>query len=177
MQRNDSQLVIISGPVGVGKTTAGEELSAILEAEEIGHTFVDLDGLSKPYPRPTDDRFGERIALKNLRAVWGHSQEMGTRNLIIARVIETAAGAERIAQSVDATSYIIVQLNASDGNLLRRVRNREIGKGKDWHERRAIELARKLESLAVAHIEIDTDDKSIGSIAREIRRHLHWTKD
>jgi len=177
MPRNDSQLVIISGPVGVGKTTTGEELSAILEAEGVGHTFIDLDGLSKTYPRPMDDRFGEDLALKNLRAVWTHSREMGTRNLIVARVIETAAGAERIAQSVDASNSIIIQLNASDSHLLSRVRKREIGSGTDWHERRAIELARKFQRLSVAHIKIDTDERSIGSIAREIRQHLPWTKD
>ena len=175
MKRYESQLLIISGPVGVGKTTTAEELSAILEGEEVGHSFVDLDGLSKTYPRPKDDRFGEQLALKNLRAVWAHAQEVGTSHLIVARVIETPDGAKRIAQSVGANDYVIVQLNASDSNLLNRVRQREIGAGQDWHERRAIELARKMQSLSLADIEIDTDDKSIGSIAREIREHLAWS--
>ena len=76
MMRYESQLLIISGPVGVGKTTTAEELSAILEGEEVDHSFVDLDGLAKTYPRPPDDRFGVRIALRNLRAVWAHSQEL-----------------------------------------------------------------------------------------------------
>lgn len=173
---DESQLLIISGPVGVGKTTVGEELSAILEDEEISHTFVDLDGLSKTYPRSSADRFGEQIALKNLQAVWANALEVGARNLIVARVIETATGAQLIADTVGAKHYVIVQLNASDESLLNRVQRREIGSGRAWHERRAIELSRQFRDLKIADIEIDTDNESIASVAREIREHLNWAR-
>lgn len=176
MLRDETQLLIISGPVGVGKTSAGEELSANLEDEEIGHTFVDLDGLSKTYPRSNADPFGEQIALRNLRAVWANAQELGTQNLIVARVIETTAGAQRIADTVGAKSHVIVQLNASDDSLQNRVQRREIGSGRAWHERRAVELSRQLRDLKIADIEIDTDNKSIASVAREVREHLKWAK-
>lgn len=176
MLRDECQLLIISGTVGVGKTTVGEELSAILEDEDIGHTFIDLDGLSKTYPRSNADRFGEQIALRNLRAVWANAQELGARNLIVARVIETTAGAQRIADAVGAKHYVLVQLNASDDSLLNRVRRREIGSGRVWHERRAIELSCQLQDLKIADIEIDTNGKSIASVAREVRKHLNWAK-
>ena len=69
MQTSKTNLVLISGPVGVGKTSVAEALSTTLESASVGHTFIDLDGLAKTYPRPIGDRFGDRIALKNLTAV------------------------------------------------------------------------------------------------------------
>jgi len=62
-------LLIISGPVGVGKTTVAEELNSILSREGIAHTYIDLDVLAETYPRLADDRFNSRLALRNLRDV------------------------------------------------------------------------------------------------------------
>ena len=82
-------LLVISGPVGVGKTTVGNELSTSLERRRVAHTFIDLDTLAETYPRPPGDRFGNRLALLNLRDVWINCAAAGSRNLIVARVVET----------------------------------------------------------------------------------------
>jgi len=162
-------LVILSGTVGVGKTTVAEELSGVLETDGIGHTLVDLDGLAKTYPRPTGDKFGEQIALKNLADVWSNARVLGVKNLIIARVVETRAGAERIAAAVGASTNCIVQLNASNTTLITRVRRREIGAARTWHEQRALELSSKMRSNSVADVQLDTDGKTATEVANEIR--------
>ena len=169
MHAEEINLVILSGPVGVGKTTVGEELSGRLEADGISHTFIDLDGLSKTFPRPTGDTFGEQIALKNLADVWRNARDLGVRNLIIARVIETREGAQRIAQAVGASTSCVVQLNASDSTLLTRVQRREIGAAQKWHEQRALELSSQMRNSNVSDIELDTDHKTVADIAKEIR--------
>ena len=174
MQDNTTKLVIISGPVGVGKTTVGDALSGLLTTDNVAHTFIDLDGLSKTYPRPEGDPFGDEIALKNLSLVWSNAFEVGTRSLLIARVVETEEGAARIAQAVGADMHVVVQLNASHSVLLERVRKREIGDGRAWHERRTIELSNQLALTKVADIEIETDDKTLNQIAEEIRDEIHW---
>lgn len=169
MQVEKINLIILSGPVGVGKTTVSEELSGVLETDGIGHTLVDLDGLSKTYPRPKGDKFGEQIALKNLTDVWSNARGLGVKNLIIARVVETRASAERIAAAVGASTQFIIQLNASNTTLLARVRRREIGAARTWHEQRALELSSKMRSSDVADIQLDTDGKTATEIANEIR--------
>lgn len=63
------RLILISGPVGVGKTTTASALSDALNTHGASHCLVDLDGLRYTYPRPKDDRFGLRLGLKNLEAV------------------------------------------------------------------------------------------------------------
>ncbi|MCR9077755.1 MAG: KTI12 family protein [Hyphomonadaceae bacterium] len=174
MQTDEVNLVILSGPVGVGKTTVADELSGLLEADGVSHTFIDLDGLSKTYPRPSGDKFGERIALKNLTDVWTNARELGVKTLILARVIETREGAERIAIAVGASTVCVVQLNASDSALLSRVRRREIGRARTWHEQRALELSMQLRGCGVADVELETDDKTATEIANEVRTHISF---
>ncbi len=175
MDGHDLTLIIISGPVGVGKTSVAEELSGLLAEDKVAHTFIDLDGLSKTYPRPADDKYGERIALKNLQDVWANARALGVKTLIIARVIETPEGARRIEHTVGAISSTVIQLNASDETLLDRVRQREAGSGREWHERRALALSAQMQNSRVATLMLETDDKSVSEIAGEIQplvKHL-----
>ena len=58
MTSNIEKLLLISGPVGVGKTTVANELSTLLEVDGIAHTFVDLDALTYTFPRSASDAFG-----------------------------------------------------------------------------------------------------------------------
>ena len=38
-------IAVISGPVGVGKSSTADELSEIMENDEVPHTYIDLDHL------------------------------------------------------------------------------------------------------------------------------------
>ena len=65
-------IVLISGPVGVGKSTVGCEVAEILERQETSHTFVDFDQIRYTFPRPADDPWGNLLGLENLQAIWRH---------------------------------------------------------------------------------------------------------
>jgi len=70
---------IISGSVGVGKTSVAEEISEILKSKSIPHAYVDLDNLSHAYPRPQKDPFHFTLGMKNLTAVWRNFKELGVK--------------------------------------------------------------------------------------------------
>ena len=172
MSSNIPHLIFISGPVGVGKTSVAQELSGLLVTRSIAHTFVDLDALTYTYPRPSYDPFGQDLALKNLQAVWANAQDYAPRFLLIARVIETEAGAFKIAETVKAGRCTIVQLSARDETLLERVRQREIGAGRAWHEARALKLSRSLSETDFADHVLNTDERSPVDIAKELLQRL-----
>ena len=166
--------LVISGPVGVGKTTVANEVSTSLAQAGVAHTFIDLDTLTMTYPRPSDDRFGGKLAVQNLRDVWANCAAAGSRNLVIARVIETTADLEKIQQALPNTKLCLCQLHATDQTLIERIHAREHGPERDWHEARAVELARALRNTAPADYTIDTDGRSAAEIARDLVQRIEW---
>ncbi len=134
--------MLITGPVGVGKTSVLSEVTELLEAAGIPFAAVDLDNLSWCYPSPSDDRFRSALTLKNLAVVWHNFRNAGAERLVIARVVESRDELDRYRAAVPGADVTVVRLGASDATLRDRVDKREIGLGHEWHARRAIELAR-----------------------------------
>jgi len=168
-------LLVVTGSVGVGKTTIGSELTNVLEAMGIAHSFVDLDGLTMTFPRPPDDRFGDGLALANLQAVWSNCRGRGSKNLIVARVLETPDYLDRLQQATDLSEIVVCELTASKTTLIDRVRSREVGSGRLWHERRTLELADSLAELELATFSVTTDNRQPPDIAAEIAERVNWT--
>ena len=167
-------LLVINGPVGVGKTAIGNEVSNWLSRQRISHSFVDIDALAATYPRAPDDRFGDRLALRNLRDVWANCAAAGSRNLIVARVVETQHDLEEIQRAVPGSKPLVCQLRAGDASLIERVRTRELGSGRERHETRALELAKSLPAAAPADFVVDTEGRSVPDIADEIVDRVEW---
>ena len=168
-------VLLISGPIGVGKTSVGFALSDLLRGQGVPHTFIDLDQLRYTYPRPEGDRFGSQLGLQNLRDVWRNCVAAGSRNLIIASVIETWKDVEKIRQVVPGAEVTVCQLRATVETLEARVRKREIGTGLEWHLRRSVELAEILAGEAVPmDFEVWTDERGVGAIAQEILAPIIW---
>lgn len=175
LSSNSTPVVIVSGPVGVGKTTVGEELSEILDEKRTPHTFIDFDQLRYTYPRPPDDPWGNRLAFENLGSVWVNCLRAGALNLVIASVVETSEFIDQLEAVIPEAELFTVQLAAEIDTLQERVRRREIGSGLDWHMNRAAELARILEAEDVpCDQRFVTDGLSVRQIARQIFESVSW---
>ena len=175
MAKTAVPLLILSGPVGVGKTTIGQEVSSLLSADNVAHTFIDLDALTQTFPRPPDDPYGDRLALSNLRQVWANSLAAGSGNLIVARVVETRSAVDRIQDAVPHSSPKVCQLRASRNALGERVRRRELGSARDWHEIRALELYPNLAKDGPCDFVVETEGRLPPNIAREIVAQVTWS--
>ena len=176
MQEVRVPLLIISGPVGVGKTTVANEVSSILERRDVAHTLLDMDVLAETYPRAADDPFAQRLALKNLRDVWRNSAATGSQNLVIPRVVESQDNVISIVSAVPNAQVTVCQLFASADVLTARVHRREMGLGREWHEARALELAVSLRHDAPADFTIETDNRVPLDIAQEIVAKVAWVE-
>ena len=167
-------VLIITGPVGVGKTSVAEEIFDELAALDIPHAVVDLDGLGLCWPFGSDDPFNQRMAMANLAAVWQNYRSAGAARLVIARVVETRGELADYRRAVPGAAIQVCLLAATKQTLRARVARRETGSSLESLARRADELAGVMASSNVADFEVGTEDRALADIAQEVLRRAHW---
>ena len=165
-------ILVITGPVGVGKTSVASEVSERLDDGGIAHALVDVDSLRWCYPRPAADPFRIRLAMQNLAAIWLNLQAAGARRLVLTDVIESGSDLDRISNAITGAEIRVVRLRATVATLTARVNQRETGLGRTRHLERALQLAQQLDSAAVGDIVVDTDARTVVDVANEI---VNWT--
>ena len=161
-------VLIVTGPVGVGKTTVASAVSELLEEAAVAHACVDLDALRWHYPPMPEDRFSVQLAMQNLAAIWVNFQAYSATRLIVADVIEARDELERYRTAIPGAEIFVVRLRASLETLAQRVRKRETGSGLEWHLERAPVLAAIMDHNNVEDLLIETDGKFVIQIAEEI---------
>jgi adenylylsulfate kinase-like enzyme len=167
-------VVVITGPVGVGKTTVAYEVSALLGRAAVAHALVDLDGLRSCYPAPAGDRFNTALGLRNLAVVWANFRAAGAGRLILVDVVESRDQLDEYRTAVPGAAIVVVRLRAAVGALAERVRRREAGAGLDWHLDRAAELAAQMERDRVEDLVVETDERAAVEVAREVMERIGW---
>ncbi len=167
-------VMLITGPVGVGKTTVAGEVSALLERAGVPHAFVDVDSLRWSYPSPPGDRFRRRLAMRNLAAVWANFRAEGAERLVLTDVVESRDELESYRAAVPGAQIVVVRLRAPVATLQARIGARELGLGRAWHLVRAAELAAQMDRDAVEDVLIETGGRTLGEIAREALEPCGW---
>jgi adenylylsulfate kinase-like enzyme len=162
------RVLIINGPVGVGKSTTANTVSELLEARGVPHAVIDMDYLRSVYPRPEDDPFHVALGYRNLAAVWQNFFAAGARIAIIPSVVESSENIEAYRQAIPGAEITVVRLSASVETRHARLARRELGTGLAWHTARTEELQRLLEERQLDDAVIDTEGKTALEVAGEV---------
>src|SRR5580700_6938474 len=78
-------VLVLTGPVGVGKSTIAAEAAWLLRQADVAHALVDLDRIEQCWPVPADDPGNERVSRRNLACMWANFRQAGADRLIFAR--------------------------------------------------------------------------------------------
>ncbi|MFZ0214991.1 MAG: hypothetical protein WAM30_03520 [Candidatus Dormiibacterota bacterium] len=167
-------LLLVTGPVGVGKTTVTDEASDLLTAAGVAHACVDIDALTRSFPRPPDDRFNARLGLRNLAGIWRNYRDAGAGRLIVAAVVEDRAGIDGYRAAVPGADVTVVRLRAPVAVLQRRLRRRMAGSGLGWHLARALELAHQMDEAALEDHLVEAGQASAIEVARRVLVAAGW---
>ena len=161
-------VVVVTGPVGAGKSATADALSTLLGEIPMRHAAIDMDHLRWVYPEPEGDRFGMRLGYRNLAAIWPNLLEVGIRCAILADVVEAREQVREYEAAMPGAEVIVVRLHVAPEEIARRLHGRESPESIGWYLRRAPELQEIMEREGVGDIVIDTGSREPLDIAREI---------
>jgi hypothetical protein len=173
-----TDVLLIGGRSGVGKSTLGFEVSRQLQDGDIAHCFIEGDNLDQVFPAPDDDPVREKISEANLAAMWANYRALGQRRLVYTNTAAVIS-APWITRAVGGeVRFFGVLLNAGDETAAARLAGREIGSALDWHVERSRLAARWLERVAPPWVtRIPTDGRAATDIAAEVIGLTGWRPD
>lgn len=160
--------IVITGPVGAGKTSTAERLGDLLRERAISHATIDVDQVRNFYPEAENDPFNHRIAMSNISAMGRTFAGAGARWLIFADVIEHDGHRQSYARTLPEMQVVVVRLNVDMALLEERLRKRESPEDVAWYLNRAPELQELMERNNVGDIVIDVGNRTKHDIAEEI---------
>jgi adenylylsulfate kinase len=167
-------VLVLTGPVGVGKTAVAAELSDLLQQQGTAHAVIDMDWLRWCHPCPTEDPFHTALGLRNLAAVWANYRAVGVACLVLVDIVETRAMLAAYQEAMPFAKIDVVRLNATLPAIRRRLEGRETGASLAWHQARAAELLGLMEVQGVEDLLVETDGKTVAEVAQEVLAATGW---
>ncbi|MFE7168658.1 hypothetical protein [Streptomyces sp. NPDC057616] len=167
--------LLITGTVGVGKTSVAEAAGNLLADAEIPHAVMDLDWLCNSWPRPAGDPFNFGMVLRNLRLVAGSYLDAGVSRLVLAGVAESRAERRQYEEAL-GIGLSVCRLRVQLPTVHRRLAHRhgDDHTGLTWHLNRSGELDRILDRAEVEDFGIDATDTSVAATATAVLQRADW---
>jgi hypothetical protein len=167
----------------VGKSSVGYAIFQQVYRSGIKAAYLDFDQVGLCYPSPADDPHNHRVKAQNLGVVWPTYRAAGARCLIAAGGVPSREIVMTYAGQVPDTDLTLCRLRASAEYLSERVFRRGLGRGPvipgppattsrqllAATAAQAIREARELDAADFADLYVDTDDRNVRQLARQVR--------
>lgn len=176
------EILLITGPAGIGKSTLSWEMSGLLAAAGIAHAAIETDELDRVFPKPKAEELATLapgvgdVSQLNLAALWRTYRALGHRRLLMSGVMLHVAFDKRwILAAIPDAQITVVRLHAGDETLLARLDRREQGAGCDAQIERSLRQSRRIRDEAGdGFLLIDTDGRLPAELARTVLVQSGW---
>lgn len=162
-------VVVITGPVGSGKSTSMQALWELLDRQGERAAMVDMDSLRALCPDDPADPFHAALGVANLQAIWPQFANRGARWLLLTDAVEHPAQRAVYENAVPTATVIIVRLDVPIDRVHQQLRGREVGGSLDWHLKRSVELQSMMIERGVGDIVVPIDGQNPTEVATLIR--------
>lgn len=170
--RDGGAAVLVTGPLGSGKTSVAAEVGFLLEVAEIPNAVVDLDWLAWVGPGISDERW-RAVLHDNLRAVLDRFRVEGISRFLLAGTVRSGAELAALAHAVAPAVLTVVRLDVPTDLAAARIRGRapvdSLQTAHDLSEQTELWTA---STLLEADAVVDNGDRSLAEVAAEVVAHL-----
>jgi hypothetical protein len=165
-------VLLVTGPIGVGKTAVLRAADAMLIEAVSRHATVELEEIARVWPRAIE---GSRTAFvyQNLAALWSNFVAVGASRLLLAALVEQRSDLRFVSEAIPGAAITVVRLHAPLSAVEQRIRLREPADPEDelvgarWWTQHFYEV--RVEDYVV-----ETENRPVGEIAREVLRLADW---
>lgn len=163
-----ARAIVITGPVGAGKTTASQALCSVLV--ERGHRvfLADMDYLRAVLPAPEGDAFGAELGYRNLAAMWPHARETGASIVILPDILEYRDQRHKYELALPGLDVMIIRLNVPMDIVIPRLERRQGDDRIEWFRARAPELQEIMEREAIGDVVLSLTNETPQEVAELI---------
>lgn len=166
------QAIVITGPVGSGKTTVMATLTEIMEEQNTSCAGIDMDHFRWFFPKQPGDPFGGDVGRKNLAFLAANYRSVGIPVLAIADLVEKEEDRQKLAEALPDFEVTLIRLSVPMHLIEKRLRERESMDRLPWYLERAPELEHIMAARDVGDIVIDVGERTPREVAAEIARRL-----
>ncbi|WP_188275030.1 hypothetical protein [Streptomyces sp. CBMA152] len=168
---------MITGTVGVGKTSVADLVGDLLAEASVPHAVMDLDRLNQSWPAPDEDPFNFRLLLRNLRGLTANYLDVGVRRFVLAGVAENTADLDGYQAAIGMPLQVcrlIADLPAVHTRLRLRHEAANDPESLPWHLERAGQLHQIIDQAAIADFTIDTTEVPPSAVAASVLKTAGW---
>ncbi|CAN7558251.1 hypothetical protein LJR090_004713 [Bosea sp. LjRoot90] len=178
------EILLITGPAGIGKSTLCWEMGAVLAEAGIDHVAIESDELDRVFPKPGAEELAllapgaGDVSQLNLAALWGTYRALGHTRLIMSGVmLHVGFDKSWILAAIPDARITVVRLRGSEVSLLQRLDRREAGAGRDAQIERSLRQAKRMAGdVADGFIVVDTDGRTPAELAHDVLGKVGWLK-
>src|SRR5699024_9232986 len=149
------QAIIITGPVGSGKTTVMATLTEVLEENKKSCAGIDMDHLRWFYPKQPGQPYGGEVGRKNLAFLAANYRSVGVNTLAIADLIPGKEDHQKLVETLPDFNVRIIRLSVPMELIEMRLRERESRERLPWYLDRAPKMERMMDARNVGDIVIE----------------------
>jgi hypothetical protein len=165
-------VLLVTGPIGVGKTAVLHEADALLIASGAAHATVELEEVTRCWSDASKSS-RSRLVYRNLAALWSNFAAVGASRLLLAGLMEQRSDLRLVSEAVPGAVVTVVRLHAPLPVLEKRIRLREPASpegeidGARW-------WTRHLDQVRLEDHLVETDGRTVGEVAADVLRLARW---
>jgi chloramphenicol 3-O-phosphotransferase len=165
-------VLLVTGPIGVGKTAVLREADSLLIEAGGCHATVELEEIARCWPRAIESSRAAFV-YQNLAALWSNFAAVGASRLLLSVLVERRPEVERVSSAVPGAIVTVVRLHAPLAVLEQRIRLRE-PESPDGELDGARWWARHFEAEQPEDYLVDTDQRPVREVAHDVLRLAGW---